>query len=186
MSECYLMTVCASSSLDESSKNFSLFNLIEEVRVVSPTLRDQAWQRTTFELHTYFRFDAGEVASEFDVRVRYLRDDTVVATGEALRFLADNHRIRLRVQGGLPVPVARITDLQVETRRAGGRSWTVHAPRWPFSSQVFASQAEAEKDQKESIAKSERVRAQARAAIIAEPTKGPARKKRKGSRAKKA
>lgn len=129
----YLLALCAGSSLDETVKNFTLFNLIENVGVAQQGLG----QTVPFEVHFYCLVDPEAQNSEFEMRVVRVPEQGEADSGEPFVFQTGAFsRFRMRTMGiRLPKSFGQYL-LHVEWRKRGEKVWNVDPLKWPLT--VFA------------------------------------------------
>ena len=133
MPRCYLLTLCAGSSVDQHSNNVTLFNLVEQLNV-PPNAPPPPGGVIPLEIHAYWQLSPGEVSSDFEMRF------SLVATATGLETVSDvlphrslTPRYRTRTMG-LPVPpVLGQYDLRVDWRTAGVGTWTREQASWPVA-----------------------------------------------------
>ncbi len=103
MPDCYLLAVAKSSTIDSSSNNFSLYELIESVQVETDKLIEgKKIIQTQFEVHAYWYLTPEERGIEYEWRLVLITPDGEFP-GEKHFTMKTNkarHRFRLR---GLPV-----------------------------------------------------------------------------------
>lgn len=133
MPNCYLLTVCSGSSVDQQSNNPTLFNLVEQLNI-PPNAPRPAHTVVPLEVHSYWKFDGAEVGKDYEVRVVVCSLETSLETsGEIHLHRALAPRLRTRVQG-LPFPsVAGTYQVCVDWRAVGIESWTRSALKWPLT-----------------------------------------------------
>ena len=126
MPNCYLLALCHSSSLDSSTNNWSLFNLIEQIGV-----KDFPFSFPV-ETHTYWQFTADEYEVDFEARLAFICDDKIVAQSNPLPLRSNTARFRLRVLGTPPIQRPGNYEVWTEWRRLDSENWTRSASFWPL------------------------------------------------------
>jgi hypothetical protein len=124
MPDCYLLAVCVNSSLDSSTNNWSLFNLVEQVSA------EQFPLNLTFETHVYWTFSPSEYETDFEGRL-VLKCGTEETSSRPFGMRSSTPRFRQRIVG-LPIPHAGNYALCVEYRRQGQEDWTRCGAFWPL------------------------------------------------------
>lgn len=131
MPRCYLLAVCAGSSLDQQSNNVTLFNLVEQLNV-PPGAPPPPGNVIPLEMHAYFVLAPQEIGSQFDVRFAMVASSGLETFSEAFSYRSVTPRFRTRT-AGLPFPpVVGQYELRVDVRSGGG-SWTRDAAFWPIA-----------------------------------------------------
>lgn len=130
MPRCYLLAVCAGSSLDQQSNNVTLFNLVEQLNV-PPGAPPPPGGVIPLEMHAYFTLAPHEMQVAFEVRFVMLAASGLETFSEVFTHRAVTPRFRTRT-AGLPFPpVVGQYELRVDVRVAGG-SWTRDSVFWPI------------------------------------------------------
>ncbi len=132
MPRCYLLTVCAGSSLDQHSNNVSLFNVVEQLNV-PPGAQPPPKGVIPLELHAYWQLAPPEINRAFDMRFVMVASTGLETPSEAYSHRPVTPRFRTRTLG-LPVPpVVGNYDLRVDWREAGTEGWSREAASWPIA-----------------------------------------------------
>jgi hypothetical protein len=132
MPRCYLLALSVGSSLDQSTNNVSLFNLVEQINV-PPGLTPPPDARVPLEVHAYFTLDGSELGQELEVRFVLVGLGGLETFAEPLRHRVATPRFRARMLG-LPVPPGfGHYALQVEVRVGERGSWSRDPLSYPFS-----------------------------------------------------
>ena len=127
MPTCYHLSVCQSASLDSSTNNWSLFQLIEQVATTHfPT------DPLPFQIHAYWHFSERELNMPFQFRFVFTRDQEDVETTETRDLISKASRYRLRAIGLPPIPTAGYYWIKVEWRREGSDNWSREEVTWPL------------------------------------------------------
>jgi hypothetical protein len=126
----YLIALCSGSALDVNTKNFTLFNLIENLSLPAEALG----QTLPFEFHFYCRIDPADRGAEFEMRVVRVDEKGATDPGEPLPVrTGDRGHFRLRVTAfRLPRAFGQHL-LRVEWRKKGEERWTADPIEWPLS-----------------------------------------------------
>lgn len=133
MPRCYLIAVCAGSSVDQQSNNATLFNLVEQINV-PPNAPPPPGNVIPLEIHVYWQFDGPEVGQDFEMRlVMVAKSSTLETSGDAIAHRALSPRLRTRLIGLPFPPVAGSYELCVDWRRAGEEQWRRQDLRWPVT-----------------------------------------------------
>lgn len=126
MPSCYLIALCAGSSLDRDTNSFSLFSLIDELAAPEGGVYP-------LEFHTYWELEPEELNQAFEFKV-YVED----AGGRELhptvpfRLMSSARRWRQRSLGIRVPNETGEFHLRVQWKRAGEESWTTVPVRWPL------------------------------------------------------
>jgi hypothetical protein len=132
MPRCYLLAVCAGSSLDQQSNNVTLFNLVEQLNV-PPGVPPPPGGVVPLEIHAYFLLAPHELPASFEVRFAMVAGSGLETLSEVFPHRVVTPRFRTRT-AGLPVPpVVGQYELRVDTRPLGGPSWTRDRLFWPIA-----------------------------------------------------
>ena len=126
----YLLALCSGSSFDTKVKNFTLFNLIENVGVPQEALA----QTLPFELHFYCLVEPGARNADFEMRVVRVDEQGGSDPGDPLPFNAgEGSHFRMRAMAfRLPRAFGQYL-LHVEWRRRGQEAWNIDPLVWPLS-----------------------------------------------------
>lgn len=132
MPRCYLLSVCAGSSLDQQSNNVTLFNLVEQLNV-PPGAPPPANGMVPLEVHAYFTVAPDEIGTSFEMRFAMVASSGLETLTDTFSHRPVTPRYRTRT-GGLPFPpVVGQYELRVDLRPAGSRSWTRQPVFWPIA-----------------------------------------------------
>ncbi len=132
MPHCYLLGVCAGSSLDQQSNNVTLFNLVEQVNVppgAPPPPRNQI----PLEVHAYFRVPPTEIGSSIEMRFALIAPSGLETFSDVVTHRVATPRFRTRTLGVPFPPVIGHYDLRVDFRTEGTQRWTRDPLAWPIS-----------------------------------------------------
>lgn len=129
MLTCYFLSLCLGSSVDETTHNISMFNLVEEIRVPSAALG----QVVPIEVHAYFMTTTEGKNRAFEMRVVRRSSDGARDPGGVIPFATrDGERVRSRAMAmRLPGAFGTYT-LHVEWRPAGTEIWIETGVMWPL------------------------------------------------------
>jgi hypothetical protein len=129
MLHCYMLALCAGSSVDRMTGAMSLFQLIDEISIPSTVLG----QAVPVELHAYFFVDEESRSASFEMRAIRVLADGREDVGGPLPFKTDHSpRVRVRVSA-LQLPLSfGAHALRVEWRLAGTDTWHGGPARWPL------------------------------------------------------
>ena len=129
MPRCYLLTVCTGSSLDESSNNFSLFNLVEQVQVGAQAPAELV---LPLEVHIHLAWSETEFDLPHELRWVVRTEGGGEVLGPVQPLCANSPHLRLR-SFGLTVPrFSGPSEVRVEWRSAGSVEWTREPAWWPL------------------------------------------------------
>lgn len=130
MLHCYLLALASGSSVDQVSNNFSLFNLVEQLRVSDNLLG----RELGIEAHIYWLVGEQARDKDFEVRVVRIGADGSEDAGAALPFRpAPTDRVRFRA-GAFRLPNAYGNYLLVvEWRAKGNDDWHREHATWPLT-----------------------------------------------------
>lgn len=130
MPNCYLVAVCSGSSLDRRSNNYSLFNLIEQLRIRSLPAN------VALQVHAYYEFDQEERGRSFELRIVVSDGAEDSWTAPTYTFAPQQSRHRLRLQG-LRIPAAGRLRVRAEVRAAGtDLAWERSSCSWPLHVEI--------------------------------------------------
>jgi hypothetical protein len=131
MPRCYLLAVCAGSSLDQHSNNVTLFNLVEQLNV-PPGAPPPPGGVIPLEIHAYFALVGSELQAPFEVRFAMVASSGLETFSEVFSHRSVTPRFRTRT-AGLPFPpVVGLYELRVDVRPSGG-SWSRDPNFWPIA-----------------------------------------------------
>jgi hypothetical protein len=130
--DCYMLTACSGSSLDQGSNNVTLFNLVEQINVPEGQPLP-AGQLVPIELHSYWKFGTEELKTEFETRFVLVSLETgLEAPSEIARHKVLTSQLRTRTMG-LPLPpVAGTYELRTDWRVVGNEGWNRDDSVWPM------------------------------------------------------
>lgn len=134
MPRCYLVAVAEASALDQTSNNWSLFNLIEQVQVAVDSPQHLAGRVLPYEVHTYWEMAADEIGREFVARIVLVKNNERKESRE-LSIRPDKIRHRLRGRG-VPFFFEGQSYVTVEWRFADGQDWHPTPFAWPLFVEV--------------------------------------------------
>lgn len=130
----YLLAVCSGSSLDSSTNNFSLFNLIENLGLPE----DALGQVLPFEMHFHVLVEPAGRSAEFEARIVRVEEKGAVEVGEPFSFrTGEGAHFRIRAGFRLPKSYGDYL-LHAEWRRKGEDAWHPDAAVWPLAVRPFA------------------------------------------------
>jgi len=132
MPRCYLLACAVSSSLDQTSNNVSLFQLVEQVNVAPDAPRPGSGQLPV-EIHAYFQVDHQELGADWELRYVLVSPTGLETSSEIFRHRVVTPRFRTRTLG-LPIPpVNGHYVIAVDFRRHGEESFRRDPLTWPVS-----------------------------------------------------
>ncbi|MBA7600096.1 hypothetical protein ES703_07143 [subsurface metagenome] len=132
MPDCYLLAVAKSSTIDSSSNNFSLYELIESVHIeTDQTLEEKTIVQAPFEVHVYWYVAPEERGIEYEWRLVAVTPDGEFPGDKNFQLKTDKARHRFRLRG-LPVFLTSQFRLEVEWRKKGNRKWARCYAYWPL------------------------------------------------------
>lgn len=130
MPKCYLLAVCAGSSLDQQSNNVTLFNLVEQLNV-PPGVPPPPGGVIPLEIHAYFIVAPHETQVPFEIRFAMVAASGLETFSDIFSHRSVTPRFRTRT-AGLPFPpVVGQYELRIDVR-SGGASWAREAVFWPI------------------------------------------------------
>lgn len=128
---CYLLAVASASSLDQSSNNVSLFNLVEQVNLPA-TSPPPPGTAIPVEVHAYFEIATAELGQSFDLRFALRGSSGLETYTDSFPHRSTTVRYRTRVVG-LPLPpVLDQYELRLDWRLSGSDGWTREPLAWPL------------------------------------------------------
>lgn len=132
MPRCYLLVIAAGSSLDQSSNNVTLFNLVEQLNVPEG-VPIAAAQVVPVELHAYWRFELTELPCDLETRfVLVSLENNLEVPSDIVRHRAVTAQLRTRLSG-LPLPPAPGDYVvNVDWRKSESAEWTRDRAAWPL------------------------------------------------------
>lgn len=122
---CFLVAVAQNSSLDRYTNNFSLFQLLEQVRPSAYPARLAVY------CHAFFEVAEEERGVDHETRIVLVGGGKVVSSTAPVAFRPSGERHRVRTHG-LVVPDAGLYHVMAETRPAGSGEWTRAGAAWPL------------------------------------------------------
>ncbi|HEX2736260.1 MAG TPA: hypothetical protein VHM70_31880 [Polyangiaceae bacterium] len=132
MPQCYFLTVCASSAIDQTSNNVSLFNVVEQINV-HPRAGHPPNGLLPLEIHAYWRLMSGEQGQPFETRFVLVAESGLETSSTTFRHRPLTSRFRTRTMGIPFPPVFGEYVLRVDFRSNEEDSWQRAQPEWPFS-----------------------------------------------------
>ena len=132
MPRCYLLTVCAGSSLDQHSNNVTLFNLVEQVNV-PPGAPPPPGGIIPLEVHAYFELAPEEYSTPFEVRFALVADTGLETFSDVFAHKSVTLRYRTRTLGVPFPPVVGQYHLCLDCRLGGTTNWSRQAISWPIA-----------------------------------------------------
>ena len=130
MATCYFLAVAAGSALDQTTNNFSLFNLIETVTAkASPDSGNSV--QLPFEIHAFWELAPDEHNLDLEMRIIFEHEGEGVFTGDPVLISSAKTRHRIRLLGLPPLP-GPVSSIHVEWRKVGDDTWMREPARWPF------------------------------------------------------
>jgi len=130
--DCYFLTVCGGSSVDQHSNNVSLFNLVEQVNV-NPNARQLPRGLLPLEIHAYWSLTPGQVGEEFEARFVLVADTGLETSSSTFKHRPVTRRFRSRTMGVPYPPVFGEYTLHVDWRVTDDEPWRRTPVRWPLS-----------------------------------------------------
>lgn len=130
MARCYLLAICAGSSLDQNSNNVTLFNLVEQINVPE---QPPSTTVIPLEIHAYFQLDADDLQTEMEVRFSLVASTGLETCTDPIQHRPRTPRYRTRVMGLPMPPVLGNYELRVDTRFAGTEGWSRDPLSWPLT-----------------------------------------------------
>ena len=132
MPRCYLLSLCAGSSLDQQSNNVSLFQLVEQVNVPAPGATPPGGQ-LPLEIHAYFHVAAAELGQSIEMRFALLSVSGLETYSDTVTHRVATPRYRTRTLGLPFPPLLGHYDLRVDFRIGDERTWTRDPLSWPIA-----------------------------------------------------
>jgi hypothetical protein len=125
MPRCYLIAVAQGSSLDSSSNNWSLFTLVEEIKVPDfPCL-------LPMEFHTYWQFAPDELNVDFEIRLVFVPTEGAPQYYPTASLKSATPRLRIRARG-MRLEAPGDYELRLEWREPQSDQWTRLDVYWPL------------------------------------------------------
>ena len=132
MADCYFLSVCAGSSVDQHSNNVTLFSLVERI-TVPPGAPPPPKGIIPLEVHAYFDIAADELGKSFELRFVMVAPSGLETPSEPVTHKAVTPRYRTRTLGLPFPPVVGNYTLTVDTRFAGAPGFQRHRVVWPVT-----------------------------------------------------
>jgi hypothetical protein len=129
--DCYFLTVCGGSSVDQHSNNVSLFNLVEQVNV-HPNAQQVPRGMLPLEIHAYWSLLPQQVGEDFQARFVLVAETGLETASTTFRHRPTTLRFRSRTMGVPYPPVFGDYTLCVDFRRADDDDWHRTNARWPL------------------------------------------------------
>jgi hypothetical protein len=133
---CYFLTVCGGSAVDQHTNNVSLFNLVEQINV-RPQAGPPPNGLLPLEIHAYWRLTHLEHGKEFETRFVLVADTGLETPSSTFRHRPVTGRFRTRTVGVPYPPVFGEYSLHVDSRSNEDEPWERSALRWPLSIRVI-------------------------------------------------
>lgn len=131
MPRCYLLTLCAGSSLDQHSNNVTLFNVVEQVNL-QPNVDPPPGAFLPLEVHAYFLLGPGELQQAFEVRYALVAPSGLELLTDPVTHKSSTPRYRTRSLG-VPAPsIPGHYQLCVDIKQPGTDGFTRDALQWPL------------------------------------------------------
>jgi hypothetical protein len=132
MPNCYLLAVSHGSALDQYTNTFTLFSLIEEMKIEYDQSRSPEPPTTVpFEVHVYWYLSPDEFGVEFEWRLIFMTSEAIVPIEKVFELKSTTARHRFRV-GGFPILATGQLELRVEWREKGAQEWNRCGVFWPL------------------------------------------------------
>ena len=129
MPTCHLLAVCQGSSLDQSTNNWSIFGLVEQVQVRSFPAA------LPFEVHSHWRYEPDENGCDFEFRIAMISPSAGQVFSDPITVHARNPRHRIRAAGLPPISGPGNYEITMEWRSSGTANWTRCGHSWPLTVQ---------------------------------------------------
>ncbi len=129
---CYFLSVCSGSAVDQQSNNVSLFNLVEQVNV-PPNAPAPPRGLIPLEIHAYWRLLPDEVGEEFETRFVMEATTGLETPSPTFRHRPSVARFRTRVMGVPFPPVLGSYTLHVDWRSSEAHEWQRTSASWPMN-----------------------------------------------------
>lgn len=132
MPNCYFLSVCAGSSVDQRSNNVTLFNLVEQINV-PPGAPPPPKGLIPLEIHAYFDVFPDELGNSFEIRFVMVAPSGLETPSEPVKHKPVTPRYRTRTVGLPFPPVIGHYTLKVDVRVAGGTGYQRQSVSWPVT-----------------------------------------------------
>lgn len=132
MPRCYLLAVSSGSSLDQSSNNVTLFNLVEQLNI-PPGAPPPPGGALPLELHAYFQIASSELSVTYEVRLAMVSETGLETYTEPFEFTSVTPRFRTRSLGLPMPPLLGMFQLRVDVRAKGTGEWKRDPAGWPLA-----------------------------------------------------
>lgn len=144
MPRCYLLAVSKSSSLDESTNSWSLFNLVEEVQIGGGLGEEQVVEVRPvlpYEIHAQWEFQEDEMGTPFEFRISIELDGQEPLESQTFTITSEHRRNRVRMTG-VQVPGVGSGQVRARWRQTGDEEWTLEPVAWPIEFSLSATDTE--------------------------------------------
>lgn len=132
MPNCYFLTVCAGSSVDQRSNNVTLFSLVEHIQV-PPGAPPPPRGIIPLEVHAYFDVLPDELGRAFELRFVMVAPSGLETSSEPVQHKPVTPRYRTRTVGLPFPPVVGHYLLRADVRLVGTSSYQRQPPSWPVT-----------------------------------------------------
>jgi hypothetical protein len=117
--------VAQASALDTYTNNWSLFHLVEQVRLSEfPTA-------LPLEVHSYWKFAPDESNVAFEMRLVLVPQEGEMAVSNPVTLRSSTIRYRFRTTG-LPISIPGDYEIHIEWHEPGHPEWTRCDVFWPL------------------------------------------------------
>lgn len=132
MPNCYFLSVCAGSSVDQRSNNVTLFNLVEQINV-PPGAPPPPKGLIPLEIHAYFDLFPDEIGNSFEIRFVMVAPSGLETPSDPVKHKPVTPRYRTRTVGLPFPPVVGHYTLKVDVRMAGSVGYQRQSVGWPVT-----------------------------------------------------
>lgn len=132
MIDCYFLSVCAGSSVDQHSNNVTLFSLVERI-TVPPGAPPPPKGLIPLEVHAYFDITPDAIGAAFEVRFVMVAPSGLETPSEPVTHKPVTPRYRTRTLGLPFPPVVGHYTLMVDTRLMGSVGYRRQRVVWPIT-----------------------------------------------------
>lgn len=132
---CYLLTVCSGSAVDQHTNNASLFNLVEQINVPSGAELPPNGV-VPLEMHAYWQLEPSEISQDFYTRFVMLAASGLETSSNSFKHRPVTTRFRTRTVGLPYPPVLGAYVLQVDYRFSEEDQWLRSSASWPLRLQT--------------------------------------------------
>ena len=138
MPDCYFLAIAERSALDQDTNNFSLFGLIEKMRVFPGRVAKSGTPPVApFQVHVYWKFPPDQLGKAYQWRLVFVGQDGDHPHEKTVEMTSATTRFRYKIDG-LPLLVEGDVRIEVEWRPSGEEEWHRCDAYWPIELEILS------------------------------------------------